>query len=174
LGTGGFTDDVLGQVGLGGLDLAGARQVARRLLPGDYQWKLSGVNRFWLATDGVERGQVPAYVDGRIHSVPCLLRGNRRLPLCGLFERVATALNGASKLSQLLPRLEAQATLMAGEMLPELAMQHLVQALEVMVSDGWVRARLDPKEPRLQLGTPYEGKNIHSNEDLAQRWELAG
>ncbi len=174
LGTGGFTDDVLGQVGLGGLDLAGARQVAQRLLPGDYQWKLSAVNRFWLATDGVERGQLPAYVDGRIHSVPCLIRGPRRLPLCGLFERVATALNGANKLSQLLPRLEAQATLMAGEMQPELAMHHLVQALEVMVSDGWVRTRLDPREPRLQLDTPYEGNTIHSNEDLAQRWKLAG
>lgn len=171
LGTGGFTDDVLGQVGIGGLDLAGARQVAQRMIQGDYRWKLSEVNRFWLATDGVERTTIPAYVDGKVHAVPCLRRAGRRLPLCGLFERVANAVEATSRLSQLLPRLEAQATLLAAEMLPELAMQQLLQALEVMVSDGWIRARLDPKEARLQLGTPYEGRNIHSNQDLAQRLE---
>ncbi len=171
LGTGGFTDDVLGQVGIGGLDLAGARQVAQRMIPGECRWMLSDVNRFWLATDGVARTTIAAYVDGKVHSVPCLRRGNRRLPLCGLFERVANAVESTSRLSQLLPKLEAQATLLAHEMLPELAMQQLMQALEVMVSDGWIRARLDPKEPRLQLGTPYEGRNIHSNQDLAQRIE---
>lgn len=173
LGTGGFTDDVLGQVGLGGLDLAGARQVSRRLLQGEYEWKLSGVNRFWIASEGVTQGTVPAYVDGRVHPVKCLIRGSRRLPLCGLFARVAAALEGTNRLSQLLPRLEAQATLMAGEMLPDQALHQLLQALELMVSEGWVRARFDPKEPRLDLATPYEGQRIHSNDELAQRWELS-
>ena len=167
LGTGGFTDDVLGQVGLGGLDLAGARQVAQRMLPGDYRWKLSEVNRFWLATEGIGQDTVPAYADGRILAIPCLRRGTRKLPLCGLFERVAQALAGANRLSQLMPRLEAQATMMSSETLPDIAMHHLLQALEIMVAEGWVRARFDPKEPRLQLGTPYEGTRIHSNVDLA-------
>ena len=58
---------------------------------------------------------------------------------------------------------------MAEETLPEIAMHHLIQALEIMVSDGWVKARFDPKEPRLQLGTPYEGTRIHSNTELAAR-----
>ncbi|MCB1636825.1 MAG: hypothetical protein KDI51_19715, partial [Xanthomonadales bacterium] len=48
LATGGFTNDILGQPGIGGLDLAGARQVALRLVDSRQAWQLSKYNHFRL------------------------------------------------------------------------------------------------------------------------------
>lgn len=47
--------------------------------------------------------------------------------------------------------------------------QHALQALEVMINDGWVEASHDPKRPRLVLDTPFEGSRFHTNEPLNRR-----
>ena len=51
---------------------------------------------------------------------------------------------------------------------PELAQAALNQAvltLEVMVSEGWVDAKLNKKKAKLGLNTPDEGGMIHLNRD---------
>ncbi|MDZ4812072.1 MAG: NAD(P)/FAD-dependent oxidoreductase [Pseudomonadota bacterium] len=169
LGTGGFTHDVLGQVGIGGLDLAGTRQVAARLLDDVSEWRLSRVNRFALNLADARLIDIPAYAEGKIHAVKCFVRGSRRLPVVGLFKQLVDALKVETKLSKLLPRLEKSSQNMASEMQPAAGMRLLLQALELMLVEGWVQGRFDPKEPRLDLSTPREGSAIHTNRPLNER-----
>lgn len=172
LGTGGFTRDVLGQVGVGGLDLAGARQVAMRFVGGQPEWALSRVNRFRLDLEGASEVRVPAYHDGRIEPVACYLRGTRRLPVHGLFAQLLTVLEVATDITTLLPMLQQAATAPGHQSPPQVVFQHLLQALELMLHEGWVRGSHDPALPRLQLESPREGAIIHTNEALNRLLEV--
>lgn len=140
LGTGGFTDDVLGQVGIGGLDLAGA-----------------------------EQEDIPAYDKGQIKRVRLLVRGRHRLPMCGLFAAIVEALGqGPDLVDHLLPALRRHAE-RAGTSSPHIVLHHLLQALELMLNQGWVRGERDPRRPGIDLSTPDEGSIVHINLDLNVR-----
>lgn len=169
LGTGGFTHDVLGQVGIGGLDFAGARQVAARMLDEVGEWRLCQYNRFDLNLQAATLVRIPAYADGCIQAVPCYLRRARRLPLVGMIRLVFDALRMQSKLRRLLPLLEQASRGLAADMDASIVMRQLWQTLEWMLVQGWVKGRLDVSEPRLNLSTPREGHAIHSNRPLNER-----
>ncbi len=166
LGTGGFTHDILGQIGVGGLDLAGTRQVALRMVGGEVEWALSSANRFQLALDGAREFCVPAYVEGRIESVTCYERDGKRLPVYGLFALLIKALGRYQDLPSLLPVLQQLAASPGMQTAPHIASYHLLQALELMLTEGWVRGSLDPTLPRLALGSPLEGEIIHTNREI--------
>jgi flavin-dependent dehydrogenase len=166
LGTGGFTHDVLGQVGIGGLDLAGTRQVAQRFVGGRADWQLSRCNRLFLKLDGTEEADIPAYESGQVLRIRSLRRGDRRLPVCGLFAIVIAVLQqGPDLVGQILPRLQEHAA-QQRQMAPQLLLHHLLQALELMLNEGWVRGEHDPTRPSLDLHTPDEGLIIHTNREL--------
>lgn len=173
LGTGGFTHDILGQVALGGVDLAATRQIAGRFLEQEARWNVTRLNRFRLDVKGAEVISIPAYAEGRIRAVSCYARGERRLPVVGLFAMVVDALKSGDDVNSVLSSLRRSAEAMRAQMLPQLAMLQLLQALELMVTEGWVSGSFDPALPCVELRSPIEGSNIHSNEDLAERMEIA-
>ena len=171
LGTGGFTHDVLGQVGIGGLDLAGARQVAQRFVGGKAQWDVSRYNEFTLSLEGSEEIEVPAYENGHIQAVKTLVRGSSRLPVFGLFAAVLGALkDGPDLVGNILPAFARRAAA-TPSVSRELVAQHLIQALELMVNQGWVKGAHNKSRPRLDLTTPEEGRLIHTNRELNRRME---
>jgi hypothetical protein len=45
----------------------------------------------------------------------------------------------------------------------EVAMKFALQVLEVMIGDGWVKAKYDPSKPSLQVSSPVEGGIIHKH-----------
>jgi len=172
LATGGFATDILGQAGIGGLDLAGARQVTLRMGAKPQAWNLSQFNRFRLKLSGASKETLPAYRDGNISAIPCYVRGARRLPEYGYYKILIDALREEHDLTRLLERLR-------GQRLPDNAqgflggdMQQLMQALEIMLNDGWVEGKFDPRRPKVTLGSPVEGRIIHSNDDLQARVEV--
>jgi flavin-dependent dehydrogenase len=167
LGTGGFTHDVLGQAVIGGSDLGSVRQIAQRMVDlGEDLWQLTRYNRFWLNLDGAECIDIPAYVDGKIRRVACYVRGNKRLPCVGIFGSVIAALKQQHDLPSLLRVMTAHSgELSAASLATDLFYQQ-VQAMELMLNDGWLRAKHDPKLPVLNLTTPREGKFIHTNVEL--------
>lgn len=170
LGTGGFTHDVLGQVGIGGLDLAGTRQIAQRFVGGQAEWQVSKFNRFKLNTKGAKVIEVPAYNDGKVTRVKTFVRGNKRLPLYGLFSVVHKTLKQNRDLvGQILPAMQQQAAQAGSVMEPQLVIHHLMQVLELMLNDGWVTASRDPSKPVIDLSTPDEGNIIHTNVELNER-----
>ncbi|NNJ64994.1 MAG: hypothetical protein HKP16_05475 [Xanthomonadales bacterium] len=172
LGTGGFTHDTLGQAGIGALDLAGTRQVASRFLGTQARWELSRVNQLTLKLDGAEVVEIPAYEDGTIRRIKTYRRGDRRLPVTGLFATVIAALQrGPDLVGHILPEFQRQAAggEAGGKMQSHLIVHHLLQALELMLNDGWVKGRRDPKRPGIDLNTPIEGQIIHTNVELNER-----
>ncbi len=169
LGTGGFATDLIGQVGIGGLDLAGARQVAGRFLDQEAGWNLSRYNRFRLDVSSAESVSAPVYDNGRISAVPCYLREGKRLPVAGLFARVIEALRRGDDINTVLEGLKKAAVAYREQMQPDLAFKQIIQAFELMLSDGWVEGQYDPSLGRLKLESPREGENIHSNHDLDER-----
>lgn len=170
LGTGGFTHDVLGQVGIGALDLAGTRQVAQRFVGGHAEWEVAKFNRFRLNTKGAKVIEIPAYRDGEIIPVKTYVRGNKRLPLYGFFAVVHKALKRERDLvGQILPAMQQYAAQSGERMAPHIVVHHLMQTLELMVSEGWVIGERDPNRPMIELSTPDEGHIIHTNRELNER-----
>lgn len=169
LATGGFANDTLGQAGIGGLDLAGARQVALRMVDAKQEWQVSRYNHFRLNLRNAKVEHVPAYKDGRVISVRCHVRGTRRLAEYGFFLHVIELLRKERDITRIVEMLTGAMSFTRGQFVDNLGMQHLLQALEVMVTDGWVEAKHNPKRPKLALDTPYEGRIIHTNVELNER-----
>jgi flavin-dependent dehydrogenase len=172
LGSGGFTHDVLGQVGIGALDLAGTRQIASRFLGTQARWKLSKCNHLSLQLSDAEEIEIPAYGKGKVHRVKTYIRGQKRLPVFGLFAVVIAALQrGPELVHHVLPALQSHAMKSAqtGKMDSQLVVHHLLQALELMLNDGWVKGRHDRKKPGMDLTTPMEGRIVHTNIELNER-----
>jgi flavin-dependent dehydrogenase len=166
LGTGGFTHDILGQVGIGALDLAGTRQIAQRFVGGKADWQLSHCNQLRLDLNGADEIVVPAYENGQVREVRTLRRGERSLPLCGLFAIVCSALQkGPDLVADLLPVFQQHA-MHQKQMAPQLLLHHLLQALEVMLNEGWVLGEHNPERPGINLETPDEGLIVHTNQEL--------
>ncbi len=163
LAQGGFANDVVGQAGIGGYDLSAAKQLVQRFTTQPARWALNEFNVLRLNLRNAKELKVPAYRDGRIEAVTCYERGARRLVVGGptrtLFELLQqTADIGAihNSLQAVLQR-EVHPTLVA------VSLQHYIQMLETMVSDGWVEAKFDPRKPKLNVSTPDEGRIIHKN-----------
>jgi flavin-dependent dehydrogenase len=172
LGTGGFTHDQLGQAVIGGFDLGGVRQLAQRLIDADEDiWQVSRFNRFKLDFSGAEQEDIPAYIDGRIHRVPCMRRGVSRLPLVGAFLMVVKALQRSERADQLLQQMRVQAATQAAAMHPDLALRQILMCLELLINESWVRAELIDNEPCIVMRTPKEGGCIHTNFDLVTRMQ---
>lgn len=171
LATGGFTNDVLGQPGIGGLDLAGARQVALRMVDSRQQWQLSQFNQFRLNLRNASIETIPAYEKGRITAVRCYVRGKRRLVEHGYFAVLTDLLKREHDISRIMEQVSGRNAVARGGFVNDLNLQFLLQSLEVMLNDGWVEGKLNPKRPKLEMGTPFEGRYIHTNDELNQRVE---
>lgn len=165
LAQGGFTNDVNGQAGIGGYDLAGMRQLAQRFTGMQAQWRLNDLNVFSLQTSGVKEETTPEYCDGRILAVTCLVRGHRRLPLVGTFETLHQLLRRPTDMGTIYNTLLSALVKDRGPELARVALQHYLQSLEVMVTEGWVTGKFDPRKPKLTISTPEESKNVHPHRD---------
>jgi flavin-dependent dehydrogenase len=165
LAQGGFANDFIGQAGIGGLDLAGVKQITQMFSDKTADWLAAKYNVFKLNLQGAEEEPIPIYDDGRITPTPCYVRGNRRLPIAGMYATLVEILREHSGIDAIHEQLTNRARASVGPQLTAIAVQHGMQALEVMVSDGWVTGKLNKKKPRLTLSTPKEGRIIHSHRD---------
>ena len=174
LATGGFTTDLPGQVGIGGLDLAGARQTMQRITnTSGNTWQVSKYNRFRLRTLGAQTIKVPVFVDGKIERAKCYVRGNKRLVLQGFFGVLVDLIKRERDLVRIIEGVTALCHAEGKGVDADFYQKQALQALEVMINDGWVEASLDPKRPRIELDTPVEGQLIHTNDDLNRRMDTA-
>lgn len=163
LSQGGFTNEVIGQPAMAGFDLDSARQVAQMLTREEFTWEASNYNVFKLNLEGAEQEFVPAYEDGKIHKTSCYFRGNYRLPLIGMYGLVIQILMYASDIETIFNDLIALLKTRFPPSQARVAFRQAIQVLEIMVSEGWVDASLDPAKPRLNLKTPSEGVTVYSS-----------
>ncbi|WP_321390771.1 NAD(P)/FAD-dependent oxidoreductase [Emcibacter sp.] len=169
LGTGGFTGDVQGQAGLGGLDLAGVKQITGMFTGQELDWQVSKFNKFKLNLTRAKEGRSLEYKDGRVETLTCYHRGNKKLVVTGLYALMIEVLRQHSDIATIAQALLQHYAKTGTAATPQLGLQHALQALEVMLNDGWVTAKLDKKKPKLNLSSPTEGQIIHKNRDEGRK-----
>ena len=163
LSQGGFTNDILGQAVIGGFDPTSMKQVMQRFAQKDSSWEISGYNTFKLNLLGAKQEDLPVYNNGRINKINCYVKDGKRLPLTGFYAALVKVLERTSDIQQISAFLKRSLTTQYSPQHAQIAFTHALQCLEVMVSEGWVRAKIDKKKAKLKLSTPTEGDLIHTH-----------
>jgi flavin-dependent dehydrogenase len=165
LSTGGFSDDVLGFTGLGGLDVGGVKQVAAMFGGKDeLEWEIARFNRFELNLRAAETVAIPVLQNGRILRAKCFIRAERRLPMVGMFARVVQALEKHRDLHQIADFFNAEAKRVDAKSV-DFQFMLAMQALETMLHDGWVTGTHDRKKPLMRITSKTMSGNIMHNQD---------
>jgi flavin-dependent dehydrogenase len=151
---GGFTNDVLGQPVLGGTSAGGVKEIIQLFSNQTMRWQINDHNVFKVNLAGATEAHAPSYVEGRIDKVLCYRKGDRLLPLTGIYARVIQALQQASDIATVVRMLQSQFKATLSPTHANVAMESAIGCLEVMVAEGWVTGELDKSKPRLQVATP--------------------
>jgi flavin-dependent dehydrogenase len=160
LGTGGFVDDQAGGAGVAAYNLVSVHHFAEAFTQGKIKWESAGKSRFVLNLEGAEKTWAAIYENGRITRYRCYVRDRRRLPSTEPYSWIITALKRKPTYESIVDTVEAVALErgFSQEAWQEM-MGKAIQALEVMVKDGWVTASEDPHllpapEPIMQTVIP--------------------
>jgi hypothetical protein len=165
LSTGGFSDDVLGFTGIGGLDVGGVKQIAAMFGDKDeLPWEVSRFNHFELNLRAAETVAIPVLQNGRILRAKCFVRADRRLPVLGMFDRVVRALEKHSDINDIARFFDADARKRDPRSV-EFQFMLSMQALEVMLNDGWVVGKHNKKKPLMRVTSKAMSGNIMHNTD---------
>lgn len=164
LAQGGFTNDVLGQAGIGGLDLTGVNQVTQRFLDEDLTWHANDRNIFRLQLDGAAKTTLPDYRQGSVIAVPCYERDGKRLAITGMTQLLMVALERASDIETIMKIMQQVLQSKMPAAYHHVAIQQALQILEVLVSEGWVTASFDERYSKLSISSPREGAMIHGHD----------
>ncbi len=167
LAQGGLGDDAPGQVGVGGLDVAGIKQIMARFSGATEPtaWSISGKNVFKLNLANAKKAWAARYIEGRVERVTSYVRGDKQLKCLGVQGMLLDALQESSDVERIIGSLRAQFALQMPQEHIGVAMQHAMQTLEVMVNEFWVLASVKKGRPTLDLRTPLEGKNIRTRRE---------
>lgn len=151
LARGGFTAHTVGVARAGSFNVAGSKHLVEKFTGENVLFEIEKFNRFVLDLDRAERGHIGALSDGRINKVECFRRDGRLLPAAGDFSLVIAVLRVTSDGTEMVQRMSAA---IATREQPANRMNRLLrvlQALEAMIHDGWVRCEVDQGRPMLTL-----------------------
>jgi len=163
LASGGFINEDL-NIGAGGFSLDAIRDSGDFLAKVAFESPLETNNVVTLNIQGAEQREFAIYANGRVTKAPCYYRGGRVLPLSREVELLIAVLQNESKVVKVFDALNAlaQAANLSSEAAGTMTRSVHV-TLEAMIHDGWVKARLDPREPVLKL--VGRGSGFHWNRD---------
>jgi flavin-dependent dehydrogenase len=161
LGTGGFANDDLGTPSIGAYSVGAVKRLSGVLTGESASWRVNVTNDYTLDLVGVQRETRPSYSEGRIRAVPALVKQGKVLPLDGAF-RIVVGVLEQTRDQQAVVGAFRQAAAQAGEQAPEV-LSSLIQALEAMIAEGWVKARINKARPLLTiLDAGQESASIRS------------
>lgn len=168
----GGVDDEIGQVAIGGLDLAGIKQVQWRMSHGKdepVRYVIDGKNVFKLNLAGAEETTVAELNNGRIRRVKAWKRQQRTLAVSGAYEVIIDALNRFTDADKLVPFLRSEILRRYGAAEAEYAYGQAIQCLEIMAVHAWVTCSTKKGKPVFELKTPKEGHLIFTESMRPQR-----
>ncbi len=173
LANGGFLDDIPGRAGIGGLDVAATKEVAK-LFTGDEaasDWKINQYNTFKLNLRRADKETFPYFVDGKIIEATGYRRGLKWLPLVTHNAILVELLKKHSDVHALIDALRAHYSSHPGRSPDRIAVniQQAMTTLEVLLVDGWVEARFDPRKKKFSIKSKGEAGMIHTNSDVAAK-----
>ncbi len=163
LSTGGFAHDNYLHAQVATWDVGSMKVLAQRFMGTTATWQIGQNNLFDLDLEGAERDFVPILEDGRIHKVRCYTRSGKSLPNFANFRAVIFTLRTERYIEDIIAGLMAYYKKMGLE--PRQYSTIALQTLEAMVTEGWVKASVDPERPLHNFLTPEESQFVHENRD---------
>jgi hypothetical protein len=163
LAQGGFANDFLGQVAVGGYDLASTKQLTQRFHGEPATWRVNEVNVLRLRLHDAQRLEVPYYRDGKVVPIPAFERDGRRLLIVGVVGVVAQLIEQIPDTPRLFEAAEQRLRPHYGPA----ARYQVAQALELLLSEGWAHGTADPTRPFVRLTTPDDGVGVHAHREPA-------
>ncbi|MEC9373360.1 MAG: hypothetical protein VYC34_05920, partial [Planctomycetota bacterium] len=161
----GGLDDEVGQVVLGGFDVAGIKQLQWRLSEETVDYLINGKNTFKLNTKGAEETTVGVLREGKILRVKAYQRGARTLPLYGTHGLLVEAMKQSDDIEKIQMFLQQRIAAQLPPAQAAHAFTQCMQTLEVMAHDYWVLTSVKKGRPTLKLDTPKEGDRYYTSED---------
>jgi flavin-dependent dehydrogenase len=158
LGTGGFARDTTpGVARAAAWGLGTVKHLIDRFSDSRADWAISKSNRFVLNLEGGEKEYVALYLNGQISPTKCFQRGQRQLPLTGLYDLMFQVLCRESDLREIADIVwnVAQGKQFGDN--PAFVFSSAIEVLEAMVCDGWVSASLDETRPLLSVRFAEDG-----------------
>lgn len=162
LSFGGLADDVPGQAGIGGLDVAGVKQILARMTGTKATWAISDKNIFRLNLANAKETTVGVPLDGRIHRARCWVRGDRKLLEVGMQGILIQALERHSRLEDILAFLRQNLLARTPPEHRPHAEKTAWQVLEIMATDHWVLCDHDKRRQAIHVESPEEGPVIYT------------
>ena len=140
LGTGGFANDHFQGASIGTFSVAAVKQLSRILSDAETTWELAKVNELRLDLAGATQKPFAVMEAGRIRREKAYEREGKRLPLVGAFRTALGAVQQERELPKIVRVLKAR----TGD---DTELLEAIQALEAMLSEGWIKGRVDKKRP---------------------------
>jgi flavin-dependent dehydrogenase len=151
LGTGGFVSDDLAAPVVGTYRL-GAVKSAMQIMTGlPAEWEINRQNVFTLNLEGAKAIHVPFCHEGKIERVKCYQRDNNLLPLTGVYGVVFRTLCRESHAFAIMKDLRNAISQMSGVTDVNNALTNMLEALEGMVAEGWVKTSEAEGKPHFKV-----------------------
>lgn len=162
LAQGGFANQNLQSAGMGSFNIASTKSLIERFDGGSAKFTISKYNDFTLNLRNAEETDLALPAEGRIVRVPCYCRGESVLPMTGDWRVMTDILRTDSDIKTIHARLAHIAgNGPAGSQL--LTVTRFLQILEVMLTDGWVIAKVNKRRPMIRVSA--SGRTIRSSAD---------
>lgn len=165
LASGGFTTETPGLARAYSYRLRALKLIVQHFSGDDAIFEVTEYNRLALNMEGAERTKLSVGQRGRIIALDGFKRGNKRLHLAGCFLALHHSLTKHNVIHDVLNLSIEIVKAMKFFNSEYEAKAALVDALESMVTEGWVTGSYDPSIPRFQYAVPKESDSIHPNRD---------
>jgi flavin-dependent dehydrogenase len=165
LAQGGFTNQSIELAGFGAFDVGSSKQLIKQFSGRNSQYQIDKLNEFKLNLNNAEETHLAEFKDGRINQVHCYKRGESVLPLTGAWKVMVDLLQKESDFQTIYQQLEAAIARSTVGGARGLSISVYLQALEVMVNEGWVLGKYNKKRPR---GTMSNGRLIRPESDTRE------
>ena len=164
LAQGGFTTEDVDAASFGSFDIGSSKQIIEKFAGASTAFEITKHNTYKLNLLGAKKGYMGRLNDGRIERVECYTRGQATLPMSGYYKAMVELLKKTSDAKTLVDLLTATIAAKEEPGSVNIAVFTHLQALEAMLTDGWVTGRMNPKRPKMNID-PGGGRLIRSNEE---------
>jgi flavin-dependent dehydrogenase len=152
LGTGGFADELNGQPFAGTTTVTAIKSLTSWFSDKSTQWQVFDNNLFSMNLEGAIEERLALYSEGRVLQLDCWRRGDQVWPLNGFYHCIYKAfLSGEREIELLAERFIFELRKAKIPQTDDTA-RVCLEALEALVTEGWVSASYDPTLPLLDVG----------------------
>jgi len=163
LAQGGFISEDL-SIGTGTFTLNALKALGDYLHEVEIESPFSKYNVFRLDLSGATWSDRARYLEGQVLDTPSYLRGDRILPVDGVFDLLLNILQRESQLPRIVDRLKQVGERFGDDFQARSNMLvTAISGLEALALDGWVKPSYDPSLPIMELKSGYFA--IHWNQD---------